>query len=136
MSRSIALIRFKDSGNIYMGVYDGTVDILRNFIFPHEDCYDANEDCYKVFTYSDKIENDENSYTEQDLSYIDYNDECEIYSDYGGGFWWNGLGNEDKRLVRSEDCFICYIPHNEIERCDGCPKWAYEYMKNVLGYQI
>ena len=130
MSRSIALIRFKGSGNIYMGVYDGTVDILRNFIFLREDCYDADGDCYKVFTYSDKIQNDDNAYTEQDLSYIDYNDECEIYSDYGEGFWWKGLGNEDKRLIRSEDCFICYIPHNEIERYYGCPEWAYEYMKN------
>ena len=48
MSRTIALVKFNRTGNIYMGVYNGTVDVLVPVILPPEKCL-KDDGCYHTF---------------------------------------------------------------------------------------
>jgi hypothetical protein len=46
MSDAVALVKFKTTGNIYFGCFDGTSDILIPFLCTPEECYDEELDCY------------------------------------------------------------------------------------------
>ena len=38
MSRSFALVKFKKTGNIYYGCYDGTCDVMYPFLCTPQEC--------------------------------------------------------------------------------------------------
>ena len=142
MSRAIALVKFNKTGNIYIGVYDGTVDVLVPVVLPPEKCL-KDDGCYHVF---DSIEEAYNQFKSTDRDLINYSnseiDEVEIYSDYGGGFFWMAEGIESYGLIFNKylapfnyiDHFTpwCLDDNNSIEVIDGVPEWAKEFMDNLF----
>ena len=93
MSRALGLVRFSKTGNIYMGVYNGTCDVFSPRIFKPEDCKDSDGK-YRYLAYYDSLKN-----TDVEIPPNDELDSVEIYSDYGGGFYWSGTGNEDYLMI-------------------------------------
>ena len=144
MSRSLALIKFLDTGNIYMGVYNGTVDVLYPYIFPKEKCWDPVSQGYCYLDYVDKNFEMLEAKTEPIVDSTQALD-VEIYSDYGGGFFWDGKADENACKVLDEylnpwgknypdpwtgdtsDCIFI---------TDGKPEWVKEYMKDVYGGEL
>lgn len=142
LSRTLALIRFEDTGNIYMGVYDGTSDILYSCFASAERCWDEQDQCYKYFdTVSEFCKtNQDISYFESDISNI------EIYSDYGGGFSWEGKGVEKCGIVlpKYRNPWICIEPYDPwtgkpnddyIDVTDGVPEWAQTFMNKIFDWE-
>lgn len=127
MSRSYAMIRFKKTGNIYMGCYNGTSDILLPFICTPEECYDEKVDCYCSISYCQDIKDQrETWYLPDGVTDLD---ECEIYSDYGGGFYWSGVGSESAKMISEVlDPFeYCY----EEMVFNRRPEWVDDFWKSV-----
>ena len=137
MSRALALMKFTDTGTILMGIYDGTVDCVYPKMFPCEYFYNKEEDCYCVF---DKEYDCLNADIVIDAVEKEATD-VEIYSDYGGGFFWNGKAVEScgHILPHYRDPFRTsysfYEDCNKIDIYDGVPEWAEDFMKNVLRYE-
>lgn len=137
MSRSMALIKFLDSGNIYMGLYSGTTDIMYPLFAESKECW---SDAYGGYAVIDHISSiceafQEPIYSPSDISNI------EIYSDYGGGFFWEGKGVESCRLILPEYRFPFGNTYPDpwtgdtsdmIEVCDGAPEWAEEFMNKIF----
>lgn len=125
MSASFGLVRFKKTGNIYYGCYEGTSDLMLPFICTPEECYDEKIDCYCAITYCRNIEGQYETWLfPDDVADLD---DIEIYSDYGGGFYWNGTGSESVKMIKD------YL--DPWERCyknmkDGQPKWVEEFLKH------
>ena len=139
MSRALALVKFNRTGNIYMGVYNGTVDVLVPVVLPPEKCIDE-EGIYDVFRYTEEAYNHLNTdEMEYDNSKID---DVEIYSDYGGGFYWDGKGVEKHGYILNDYLapfnptyyFNPYddTPNDSIAVVDGVPKWAEEFMNKIF----
>lgn len=131
MSASEALIRFNKSGNIYCGCYEGTSDILIPFICTPEECY--MEDCkaYSPISYcrklqSEKLQSDNHYFVFPEFPDVDDLDEVEIYSDYGGGFFWDGVGSESAKRIKYP---LAPFEHDDMYPTDGCPEWAEEFFK-------
>ena len=121
MSKAFALIRFRKTGNIYYGIYNGTVDMLSPKICTPEECYDPSSDCYCAISYLEDTLYDYYEYPEDaDWDIVD------IYSDYGYGFYWEGVGSESLELIK-EGCMpweeYDYLPH-------GKPQWVEEFLNN------
>lgn len=118
MGKSIALVKCKSDNSIYIGVYNGTSDTLERYFKPID----------KYESFEKLIEEIKSKY----YARPPFNEEpCEIYSDYGGGFWWNGTFDRKQRAVvkgYTLDCIECerygYEPeiHNEI------PDWVNEVL--------
>ena len=126
MSKALGLVRFINSGNIYMGVYDGTVDIMYARIFTPKECYNEKDGCYDCFSYMSNLFHEDWRIKEPcDLSPI------EIYSDYGRGFWWRGFGDENQRLIASGLCEP-YSSDNNIEIFNEIPDWVNKFMKDYF----
>lgn len=129
MSKSLGLVKFIDTGNIYMGVYDGTSDIFYSRIFTAEECYDKNKDCYNYFSYiSDLFHENWTMKEPYNLSPV------EIYSDYGRGFWWRGLGDENQKLIDYRSCdpwgaSTDYCCNDDIKILHEVPEWAKNFME-------
>lgn len=125
MSASFALVRFNKTGNIYYGCYEGTSDLMLPFICTPEECYDENIDCYCAITYCRNIKGQYTTWLfPNDVADLD---DIEIYSDYGGGFYWSGTGSESIKMIKDyldpwEQCY------ENIK--DGQPKWAEEFLKH------
>lgn len=139
MSRAIALVKFNKTENIYMGVYDGTVDVLVPVILPPEKCL-KDDGCYHTF---DSIEEAYNQFNTDDLDYTDSDiDDVEIYSDYGGGFFWDGKGVEKYGYILNDYLapfmrtyhFVPWddSPDDSILVVDGKPEWVEEFMDNLF----
>ena len=129
MSKALGLVRFINSGNIYMGVYNGTIDVMYARIFTPKECYSEKDDCYKCFSYMNNLFHEDWRIKEPcNLSPV------EIYSDYGGGFWWRGFGDENQKLITSDSCGETnpYFSDNNIEIFDGTPDWANKFMKETF----
>ena len=127
MSRAFALIRFNKTGNIYYGLYNGTSDILNPNICTPEECYDSENDVYDCINYLES--------KRWPNSYPDTNDWdiVEIYSDYGKGFWWRGVGSESLRLIKNGlDPWGVSNPfslnNNEITIIDEMPQWVQNFL--------
>ena len=123
MSRSYALIKFKSTGNIYFGCYDGTSDVLIPFICTPEECYDEKVDCYLSISYCRELSSKYDSWKfPDDVTDLD---DVEIYSDYGGGFYWPGTGSESIKMIKYP-----LAPDFDIE-LDGHPEWVEEFWKGL-----
>ncbi len=139
MSRALALVKFNKTGNIYMGVYSGTTDVLYPVILTPEKCINE-EGIYDVFRYVEEAYNHLNTdEMEYDNSEID---DVEIYSDYGGGFYWEGKGVEKHGYILNDylapfDYVTSPLPwynvaDDSIMVMDGVPKWAEEFMNKIF----
>lgn len=118
MSKSVALVKFKKTGNIYYGYYNGTCDVLSPFLCTPQECYNKEYDCYEAISYCNKLNNPKNWEIWKNLTNLD---DVEIYSDYGGGFYWNGTGNESERMVKT---YIAPFDQFPEDVKDGKPKWV------------
>lgn len=126
MSDSFALIRFNKTKNIYYGAYVGTVDLLLPAICLPEECYNKEFDYYNPINYCRKITyNTSNSY--RDLSQEEDLDDVEIYSDYGGGFYWFGKGSESLKLIDN----FSLDPWRDSCPNDGIPLWVIEFLNEI-----
>lgn len=122
MSSTFALVKFKTTGNVYFGCYDGTSDILIPHILTPEECYDEELDCYCSIIECRKLA----QYKSWMFPFDELVDDVEIYSDYGGGFYWSGTGSETIRMVREPLNMSTYY-----ETKDGMPEWAREFLESL-----
>ena len=125
MSASFGLVKFKKTGNIYYGCYEGTSDFMIPFICTPEECYDKETDCYWAITYCRNLSTRYNTWKFPD-NVADI-DDVEIYSDYGGGFYWNGVGSESVKMIKAfvdpyEGCYK--------DMKNGKPDWVKEFLKH------
>lgn len=123
MSAAFALVRFKKTGNIYYSSYEGTSDILSPFICTPEECWDEKWDCYDPIGFCRKMNSTCSWVFPEDVTDLD---EIEIYSDYGGGFYWNGVGSESIKMIKE------YL--NPWEECgkdikDGQQDWVDGFLR-------
>ena len=126
MSKAIAFL--KCGNDIYAGVYDGTSDILCEEFITLEEYYkliDSDKSIYsRIYHNPDlKIPSDVNT------------EKCEIYSDYGRGFYWEGSFNKEYKVVvngldpynlyslSNYFCFENDAEEEEIEIKYGKPDW-------------
>lgn len=123
MSAAFALIKFKRTGNIYYGCYEGTSDTMIPFICTPEECYDEKLDCYCAISYCRNLARQGKAWpfpeAAKDI------DEVEIYSDYGGGFYWTVRGSESARVVESLD------PYDIENERKGIPDWAKKFLEEL-----
>lgn len=119
MSKSYALIRFYKTGNIYYGVYNGTVDTLYFNICTAEDCYDKELDGYYLIHYLCNKQEDVLPKGAPDL------DDVDIYTSYGGGFYWKGRGSESLKMVL-EGLSPWEFEYDSV--IDGKPDWAERFL--------
>ena len=119
MSRAMALIKFRKTGNIYCGCYDGTVDVMY-------DCFYAWNPDISVFDYCSKHANDSLEIIKNNK--IDDIDDIEIYSDYGRGFYWDGKGSEKYKIITEG-----FAPWNDWPNSptDGQPEWVKNYFMEL-----
>lgn len=126
MSRSFALIKFKKTGNIYYGCYNGTSDIMLPFLCTPQECYDETYDCYNPIRYCEELL-EHNSWTLPDN--ITDLDDIEIYSDYGCGFYWSGTGSESVKMIKEFLNPFDEVGYKSIK--DGVPEWVEEFLKRL-----
>lgn len=127
MSRSFALVKFKSTGNIYYGCYNGTVDVLLPFLCTPQECYDEKIDCYCAITYCMELSRKSDVWRfPDDVTDLD---DVEIYSDYGGGFYWSGKGSESIKMVDYASQDPWETPCEDI--VDGMPEWAEEFLEEL-----
>ena len=122
MSSAFGLVKFKTTGNIYYGCYNGTCDIFLPFIFTAEECYNEQLDCYCAITYGRELNHGRDWAFPDDVNDLD---DVEIYSSYGGGFYWHGTGSESVKMIKD------YLdPFEEVwpDIIDGTPQWAEEFL--------
>lgn len=126
MSASWALVRFNRTGNVYYACYEGTSDTVPPFIFTAEECYDEKLDCYCAITYSrEKFANESWIFPDN----VDDLDEVEIYSDYGGGFYWKDHGSESLRRLK-----LAINEWGELKLENekyGVPNWVIDFFKKM-----
>lgn len=125
MSAAFGLVRFKTTGNIYYCCYEGTSNSLRPHICTPEECYDEKLDCYCAISYCRELGARKGWNPPDDVT--DW-DDVEIYSDYGGGFYWDGTGSESVKMLKLslDEWGELLIPN---EKC-GIPEWAEEFLKH------
>ncbi len=51
MSAAFGLVRFKRTGNIYYGCYEGTSDVIIPYLCTPEECYNKEELYYNPINY-------------------------------------------------------------------------------------
>lgn len=126
MSATFGLVKFKKTGNIYYGCYEGTTDIMIPYLCTPEECYNEKTDGYWAITYCRKLSDQHKSWKfPDDITDLD---DIEIYSDYGGGFYWSGTGSESIKMIN--DYLMPY------EQCwedmkDGEPEWVKEFLEHL-----
>ena len=137
MSRSLALMKFKDTGTILMGIYGGTTDFVYPKMFPCEYFLNIEKQYYSIFEKEDECLN----YNHEHIRLEDATD-VEIYSDYGGGFYWEGKAVEKYGYILPyyQNPFGVnhpfYFDDVGIIVYDGVPEWAKKFMKETLKYDI
>lgn len=118
MSAAFGFVKFLSTGNIYYCYYNGTSDILVPYICTPEECK-TNDGFYSSLSY---IENHGGNWVFPNVEDVD---DVEIYSDYGSGFYWKGIGSESVKMIKSplmpfEQCY------EEITR--GKPDWVSKFL--------
>ena len=98
MSASWALIRFKKTGNIYMGCYEGTSDTMNPYICTAEECLDEKYQVYSSITHCRNIAAERDWIFPENVSDLD---DVEVFSDYGFGGVYSAVGSETARMI---DC--------------------------------
>lgn len=91
MGKAIALVKCKSDNSIWIGRYNGVSDCVEVYFEPYSKNYD-------FWDLMDKIRN--TKYPEPPYQ----EESCEIYSDYGNGFWWEGTFDRNKRYVVKGGC--------------------------------
>lgn len=125
MSRSFGLVKFKSTGNVYYCMYNGTSDIMNPHLCTASECYDKETDGYWAITYCERLTDQKGWRFPEDVADLD---EIEIYSDYGGGFYWNGTGSESARMIKD------YLnPFDEVwpNITDGTPEWVDTFLEEL-----
>lgn len=126
MSASYALIRFKRTGNIYYGCYEGTSDTMNPYICTPEECYDKDLDCYCSITYCREIAREKDWVFPKGVADLD---EVEVFSDYGFGGCFKAVGSESMKMI---DCPLDEFGELNWEYIHrGKPKWAEEFEKEL-----
>ena len=120
MSRVFGLCRFRSTGNIYWCVYDGTSDLMYPWLGKSKDITD-DDGHINVFNILKEDRPWEPVEQPTDI------DEVDLYSDYGGGFYWHGTGSESNKLILSnltpfDECYD-YIT-------DGFPDWVSSFIED------
>lgn len=121
MGKSVALVKCKSDNSIWIGRYNGVSDCVETYFEPYSKNYDFDDliDKIKRVVYQNPPYNEE---------------PCEIYSNYGCGFWWEGTFDRNKRCVVKGNCLDVigceiygYNPkiHNEI------PGWARKILEEL-----
>lgn len=128
MSADWGLVKFKKTGNIYMCCYEGTSDILNPYICTPEECYDEQRDCYCAITHCRMIGASHDDWAFPD--YVQDLDEVEIYTDYGGGFYWYGTGSESIMMIKGP--LDTWAFDEDASVIDGRPKWVDEFWSQLL----
>lgn len=126
MSRAFGLIKFKKTGNIYYGCYNGTSDVMYPCLCTPEECRDE-DGRYDSITYcAGLVENGNFDWRfPKDVSDID---KVEIYSDYGRGFWWYGTGSETAKRIAGP-----LAPYDEdFPIFSGKPEWVEKFFEKQL----
>jgi hypothetical protein len=126
MSATYALIRFKKTGNIYHGCYEGTSDVMNPYICTAEECYDEKIDCYCAISYCRELSKGKDWVFPKDVPDLD---ECEVYSDYGGGFYWHAIGSETLKMIDNPLDEYGELDFEKIT--DGPADWVREYWKEL-----
>lgn len=119
----MALVKFKKTGNIYYGCYEGISDVMIPFICTPYECYDIERDAYLSIYYCRQLDNQHDTWEFPDTT-IDL-DNIEIYSDYGNGFYWKGMGSESVKMIK--DYLMPW--DSDIEIIEGQPKWVKDFLK-------
>ena len=120
MSRAWGLVYFPKTNNIYITIYNGTVDVMYDTFITAEECYDSNNDLYNPFKYCDILEEIPETYELFD---------AEFWTDYGGGFYWSGKASENPRFIPSS-----YLSPWGIDNkypIDGTPNWAKNFLEKL-----
>ena len=128
MSASWALIRFNETGNVYMGCYEGTTDVMIPYICTPEECYDEGLDCYCSIIHCRDLAKDR-SYDFP--SGVEDLDKCEVYSDYGGGFYWSAVGSETLKMIKNPIEPGCVTALDFDAITDGKPDWVEEFERSI-----
>lgn len=126
MSRAFALVKFKKTGNIYYGCYNGTSDVMIPFLCTPQECYNEEYGYYGAITYCTELTRQHDSWRIPDN--VTDLDDVEIYSDYGNGFYWSGTGSESVKMIDA--------PLNPFDTVyedikDGQPEWVEEFLKQL-----
>lgn len=126
MSAAFGLVKFKKTGNVYYGCYEGTSDIMIPFICTPEECYNEETDCYCAISYCRELDSRDRTWKFPDN--VDDLDDIEIYSSYGGGFYWSGTGSESIKMIKNylnpwEECYKD-MKHYE-------PEWVEEFFEHL-----
>lgn len=127
MSSSFALVKFKKTGNIYYTYYNGTSDTICPFLYTAQECYDPKIDCYCAISYGRTLWGQHSSRTFPDN--VTDVDDVEIYSDYGGGFYWDGTGSESIKMINPilDEWGELALPNEK----SGMPEWVDEFLKSL-----
>ena len=64
-----------------------------------EECFDKSFDGFCAITYCRELGDKAKTW---EFPEVDDLDDIEIYSDYGGGFYWNGIGSESAKMIKEE----------------------------------
>jgi hypothetical protein len=111
VSRASGYVRFPD-GEIKAFIYDGTVDVVYPALFKtsieawgaYRSVKDGNEAWAAVF----------------EPEAVRVEEEVEVYSDYGSGFWWKATATRNRILTKLDwDDF-----YEDLH--DGAPSWLTE----------
>jgi len=114
MSRANLLVKFPD-GSIKAGLYDATGGFVMPLLY---DTCDQAWDFYRA-NRMDAWGTDEQYELHKGIE----GDPVEIFTDYGGGFWWHGKAI--KTWVTEGGDFSGYA--KSPETFDGYPEWATNY---------
>lgn len=118
MSRANLMVRFPD-GTIRHGLYDGTSDIVMRPL------YATAIQAWDVYC------NDRNDAWGTDEQWNDFNgmvgEAVEIFTDYGGGFWWHG-----EALTEWVTSGI-HLHEDDLETYDGRPDWVINFYAAIRG---
>ena len=131
MSRANAYIKFNDTGHLYFGGYDGTTDYMKPNILPITKetvkKYGVSDICLSGITFYYEFEPQE--FTEEEFeSMVKNSTDCEIYTDYGGGYYWEAKGyerNPDTFSIITKNLSPYYYDELEDDTymTDGEPDW-------------
>lgn len=124
MSATWGAVKFKKTGNVYFGCYEGATDTFRPYICTPEECYDEKLDCYCSIWHCRELSKNRDRIFPDDVTDLD---EVELYSDIGDGFYWSGTGSESLKMIKTGLDTL----EEGIEETDGKPRWVKKFEKQL-----
>ena len=119
MGKAVALVRCKSDGQIYIGRYNGISNTLDGYLERIEDFTDYSE-------LINKIEN-------KPWPMPPFEEEpCEIYSEYGSGFYWEGTFDRNKHhVIKGSSLDTIDVIYFNIQIYRQIPDWAKKKLENL-----